>query len=285
MTYCLGMLLESGLVLMADTRTNAGIDDFSTFRKLHLLADGPDRQIYAASAGSLSVSQSVISLLQEDQLAAETGDHSRCLSEAATMFRAAQLVGEAVARVRETVGSALEREHIDHSVELLLGGRIGEGPLKLFLIYSIGNFIECTPEVPFLQIGETKYGRPILDRALTYATPLAEAVKIGVLSFDSTIKSNLGVSRPIDVLVLPADPAEPLIARRIGRDDSYFEEITRRWGQVLNEAALRLPPPPWMPGATPALVEEDLDAPGRTGTRPLERGRGGLPEYSEPGAR
>ena len=246
MTYCLGMLLDDGLVLMADTRTNAGVDNFSSFRKLHRLAAEPDREIYAATAGNLSISQSVISLLQEDQLTAETGDASKSLLAAPTMFRAAQIVGEAVARISETVGAALAREHIDNHVELLLGGRIGETRLHLFHIYSIGNFIECTPDVPFLQIGETKYGRPILDRALTRSTSLPEAVKIGVLSFDSTMKSNLGVARPIDVLVLPNDPRRPGLARRIGRDDAYFDEVTRRWGDVLGRAALDLPDPPWM---------------------------------------
>lgn len=245
MTYCLGMLLDSGLVLMADTRTNAGIDNFSSVRKLHLLANTPERQIYAASAGSLSVSQSVIGLLQEDQLAADSGDHNWCLSDAPSMFRAAQIVGAAVARVGETVGAALAREHIDRDVELLVGGRIGDERLRLFLIYSIGNFIECTPEVPFVQIGETKYGRPILDRALRYDSPLDEAVKVGCLSFDSTMKSNLGVARPIDVLVLPAGRSQPL-TRRIEKSDSYFEQLTREWGRILGEAALGLPDPPWM---------------------------------------
>ncbi|GAO40206.1 hypothetical protein SCH01S_45_00490 [Sphingomonas changbaiensis NBRC 104936] len=246
MTYCLGMLLESGLILMADTRTNAGVDNFSTFRKLHVLADGPDRQIYAATAGSLSVSQSVISSLQEDQLASETREHGRSLSEAPTMFRVAQLVGEAVERVGATVGAALERSHIDASTELLVGGRIGDGPLKLYLVYSIGNFIECTPDVPFLQIGETKYGRPILDRALRYETPLAPAVKMGCLSFDSTMKSNLGVAMPIDLLVLPADRAQPGISRRIERGDRYFEALADRWAELIYEAATGLPSPPWM---------------------------------------
>lgn len=238
MTYCLGMLLESGLILMADTRTNAGVDNFSTFRKLHVLADGPDRQIYAATAGSLSVSQSVIGLLQEDQLAS--------LSEAPTMFRVAQLVGEAVERVGATVGAALERSHIDATTELLVGGRVGGGPLKLYLVYSIGNFIECTPDVPFLQIGETKYGRPILDRALRYETPLAPAVKMGCLSFDSTMKSNLGVAMPIDLLVLPTDREQPGVSRRIERGDRYFEALADRWAELIYEAATGLPSPPWM---------------------------------------
>jgi putative proteasome-type protease len=246
LTYCLGMLLKDGLILMADTRTNAGVDNFSTFRKLHLLAHGSDREVHAATAGSLSVSQTVVSLLQEDQLAAETGEHSRCLREAPTMFRVAQLVGEAVARAGATVGSALDRAHIDAHVELLVGGRVGEGPLKLFLVYPIGNFIECTADVPFLQVGETKYGRPILDRALRYDTPLADAVKIGCLSFDATMQSNLGVARPIDVLVLPADREGPVITRRIGRDDAYFSDITRRWSEVLDEATAAIPNPDWV---------------------------------------
>lgn len=246
MTYCLGMMLEAGLVLMADTRTNAGVDNFSTFRKLHTLADKPDRQVHAATAGSLSVSQTVIGLLQEDQLAAATGEHSRCLGEAASMFRVAQLVGEAVERAGATVGAALERAHIDAHVELLVGGRVGEGPLKLFQVYSVGNFIECTPDVPFLQIGETKYGRPILDRALRYDTPLAEAVKLGCLSFEGTMKSNLGVAMPIDVLVMPIDRERPLIARRIARGDAYFRELAEHWADLIGKAAASLPPPPWM---------------------------------------
>jgi putative proteasome-type protease len=245
-TYCLGMLLETGLVLMADTRTNAGIDNFSTFRKLHVLADEPDRQICVASAGSLSLSQAAIGLLQEDQLAKDADERSRSLGAAPTMFKVAQLVGEAVAEVGATTGAALAREHIDNSLELLVGGRIGDERLKLYLIYTIGNFIECTSEVPFLQIGETKYGRPILDRALTYRTALSEAVKIGFLSFDSTMESNLGVAHPIDVLVLPADQAKGPINRRIEEDDDYFREITRAWGTMLNEGVARLPEPPWL---------------------------------------
>jgi putative proteasome-type protease len=240
------MLLESGLVLMADTRTNAGIDNFSTFRKLHTLADDEDRQIYAATAGSLSLSQSAISLLQEDQLATESGEANRSLRNAISMFRVAQLVGEAVGKVGETIGAALAREHIDNSLELLVGGRIGDGPLKLYLVYTIGNFIECTSEVPFLQIGETKYGRPILDRALTFRTPLSEAVKIGFLSFDSTMESNLGVAHPIDVLVLPADRSRSPVKRRVEDEDQYFREITRGWAKMLNEAVAELPEPPWL---------------------------------------
>ena len=244
-TYCLGMLLEAGLILMADTRTNAGVDDFSTFRKLHTLCDEPYRQIYAATAGNLSLSQSAISLLREDQLAAG-GEAARSLGEAQSMFKVARLVGEAVERVGSTTGAALGREHIDNSLELLVGGFIGEEPPRLYLIYTIGNFIECTSDVPFLQIGETKYGRPILDRALGYATSLSKAVKIGFLSFDSTMESNLGVAHPLDLLVLPRDRAKAVVKRRIEKDDEYFREITNGWGEMLSEAVERLPEPPWL---------------------------------------
>lgn len=246
MTYCLGMLLESGLVLMADSRTNAGVDNFSTFRKLHILCEEPDRQVYAATAGSLSLTQSAISLLSEGQDHPAGTGSCRNLDQAESMFAVAQIVGDTVAKVGETTGAALAREHIDNSLELLVGGRIGRGPLKLYLVYTIGNFIECTSDVPFLQIGETKYGRPILDRALTYETPLAEAVKIAFLSFDSTMESNLGVAHPIDLLVLPRADGEPSLKRRIEEEDAYFRDVTRQWGDILNEGVSSLPPPPWL---------------------------------------
>lgn len=246
MTYCLGMLLNSGLVLMADTRTHAGIDDFSTFRKLHVLCEGENRQVYAATAGSLSLSQSAIGLLKESQNRSGGTSGVRNLDEAESMFAAAQIVGEAVAYVGETAGAALARQHIDNSLEMLIGGRIGGGPLKLYLIYTIGNFIECTSDVPFLQIGETKYGRPILDRALSVETPLAQAVKIAFLSFDSTMESNLGVAHPIDLLVLPQKIGEASLTRRVDEDDVYFRDITRRWAQILNDGVTSLPSPPWL---------------------------------------
>jgi putative proteasome-type protease len=246
MTYCLGMLLDAGLVMMADTRTNAGIDNFSLFRKLHALEDGPDRQIFLCTAGSLSISQSVISMIEEDQVDGEPGRRGRSLKDATTMFQVAQHVGDAVQRANETAGAALVRAQIDGSVSLLLGGRTAEGPLRLFLIYNEGNFIECTAEVPFLQVGETKYGRPILDRALSFDTPLDEALKIGFLSFDSTMKSNLGVALPIDTVIIPRARHEPPILRRIEPNDRYFNEITRLWARCLKEAMHGMPNPPWM---------------------------------------
>ncbi|MFL6858464.1 MAG: peptidase [Allosphingosinicella sp.] len=252
MTYCLGMLLDAGLVLVADTRTNAGVDNFSSFKKLHTLVDEPDRQIFACTAGSLSMSQSVIGLVQEglpaaaEGMAGGGGEVTRSLRHATTMFRAAQLIGEAVQTANATVGRALATINIESWVSLLLGGRIGDGPPMLFLVYNAGNFIECTPEVPFLQIGETKYGKPILDRGLAYETPLREAVKFAFLSFDSAMRSNLGVARPLDLMVMPRDRARPLLHRRIAEDDAYFDDLSARWARYLHDAAEKIPDPPWM---------------------------------------
>lgn len=257
MTYCLGMLLDDGLIMIADTRTNAGIDNFSSFKKLHVLADEADRQIFACTAGNLSMSQTAMGLLEQGlsgpaEAESSIGGLKRTVHRATTMFRAAQLVGEAVQVANATVGAALRNINMDSWISMLLGGRIGDEPPKLFLVYNAGNFIECTPEVPFLQIGETKYGKPILDRGLTFHTPLHEAVKFGFLSFDSTIRSNLGVARPLDVMVMPKDPHEPLLVRRIEDDDPYFDELSERWSRYLHQATENIPNPPWMDATGPA---------------------------------
>ena len=244
MTYCLGMLLEQGLIMMADTRTNAGVDNFSSYRKLHAFSDGPDHQIFIATAGNLSVSQTVLSLLREG---IPTDDElNRTLADATSMFRAAQLVGEALQTANHTVGEALAAINIGGSSTLLVGGRIGGDAPSLFLVYEAGNFIECQKEVPFFQIGETKYGRPILDRVVRAGTSLAEAVKIAFLSFDSCIRSNLGVARPIDLMVMPRDPAKPILTRRIENNDAYFNDLSNRWSELLHDATRSIPEPPFM---------------------------------------
>jgi putative proteasome-type protease len=246
MTYCLGMLLNEGLIMMADTRTNAGVDNFSSYRKLVCIADEPDRQVYVASSGNLSVSQTVISLIREGIPAGE--ELTRTLGEATSMFRAAQLVGEAVQIANSTVGEALASIKIRGSASLLVGGRIGTDKPSLYLVYEAGNFIECQAEVPFFQIGETKYGRPILDRVMKPTTSLAEAVKIGFLSFDSAMRSNLGVSRPIDVMVMPREPNDPIVTRRIENNDAYFNDLSSRWSELLHDATRSIPDPPFLSG-------------------------------------
>jgi putative proteasome-type protease len=248
MTYCLGMLLDAGLIMIADTRTNAGVDDISSYRKLHCLADAPDRCIYAASAGNLSTTQTAIGLLREGVPSGTDESLLRTIAEPNSMFRAAQLVGEALQIANATVGKALASIKISGSASLLLGGRIGDGKPALFLIYAAGNFIECKPDVPFFQIGETKYGRPILDRTLHPSTTLAEAMKIGFLSFDSSIRSNLAVARPLDLMVMPAAPGTSTLTRRIEEDDPYFDDLSARWGDLLADATASIPDPPFMVG-------------------------------------
>jgi putative proteasome-type protease len=162
------------------------------------------------------------------------------------MFRAAQLVGEAMQLANQTVGKALASIKISGSSSILLGGRIGEAPPALFLIYAAGNFIECKPDKPFFQIGETKYGKPMLDRSIHPGTPLGEAMKIGFLSFDAAMRSNLAVGRPLDLMVMPAAPGSTVLTRRVAIDDAYFDGLSRQWDQQLAAAAASIGDPPFM---------------------------------------
>lgn len=246
MTYCLGILLRDGLVLISDTRTNAGIDNISIYRKMHVLADMPDRLILCMSAGNLSVTQNVLGQLAEGLPPLMADDPPRRIEDMPSMFRAAQLVGEAVMIAGRELKPALAAAGVPSGISLLVGGRIGGGPLALFLVYDAGNFIECGWDTPFLQIGATAYGKPILDRALAYDSPLDEAVKVGLLSFDSTIRSDLSVGLPFDMVVMPADPALPVVRRRLESDDAYFQELSARWSQLLNESRTAVPDPPFL---------------------------------------
>ncbi|RJF90458.1 peptidase [Sphingomonas cavernae] len=246
MTYCVGMLVETGLVMIADTRTNAGVDNISTYRKLHMLGESKGRIVIGATAGNLSVTQSALTLLEEGLPSHDDSGALRRLSDMTSMFRAAQLVGEAIHSARSDLEGTLQGTEINTGVSILLGGRIGDEPLKLYLIYSQGNFIECQPDAPFLQIGETKYGKPILDRALEYESPLGEAVKVGLISFDSTMRSNLAVGRPLDLVVVPVERDKPVITRRIDWDDRYFNDLSVRWGLLLNDARETIPDPPFL---------------------------------------
>ena len=246
MTYCVGMLTESGMVLIADTRTNAGIDNISIFKKLHMLIETDDRLIVVASAGSLSVTQSMLATLEEGLPGPDPDLPPRKLETVPTMFRAAQLVGEAVSLARRSIGTVLSGTTINAGVSILLGGRIGDGPLKLYLVYDEGNFIECNPDAPFLQIGELKYGKPILDRTLAWDTPLEEAIKVGLISFDSTMRSNLSVGRPLDLVVVNTDRRKPPIHFRIDEDDAYFNMLSHEWGRLLRDARATIADPPFL---------------------------------------
>ncbi len=204
MTYCVGLLVREGLVMISDTRTNAGIDNIASFRKLHVFEEPGERVLTLASSGNLSVTQAVLSLLTEGFTHPDTGE-TLLLSKCETMFQAAQLVGRAVREVykrrRAEPGAAGRR----FEVSFLLGGQMKERRLRLYMIYAAGNFIEATSDTPFLQIGENKYGKPILDRAVTFNTDLYDALKIGLISMDSTMRSNLAVGLPIDFMILRRD--------------------------------------------------------------------------------
>jgi putative proteasome-type protease len=244
MTYCCGIQVRDGLVMIADTRTNAGLDNISTFRKLHVFVEPGQRVCALTSAGNLSLAQSVVSILSEGSENPETGE-METLMNAPTMFQAAQRIGRAIRLVQKTEAAALIAADIGFDVGFLLGGQIRGGPMRLFMIYSAGNFIACTTDTPYLQIGEHKYGKPILDRAVHYGVDLYDALKIGLLSMDSTMRSNLGVGMPIDLLVLRRDVCEPELSYRINPGEPYFSDLSERWSQALRAAHMAIPRPPY----------------------------------------
>ena len=246
MTYCVGMRPKAGLVIIADTRTNAGIDNISTYNKLHTLLEDDQGLVICASAGSLSVTQSMLSMLNEGLEPLHADEGRRRVEDMPSMFRVAQLVGEGLSIARKHIGKSLEGSRINADVSLLLGGRIGDEPLMLYLVYSEGNFIECQKDSPYGQIGELKYGKPILDRALQWESPLDEAVKVGLISFDSTMRSNLSVGRPLDLIVISEDRTLAVTRRRIQEEDAYFNELSANWGRLMNEARQQIADPPFM---------------------------------------
>ncbi|MBA4808805.1 peptidase [Brevundimonas sp.] len=246
MTYCVGMLVDEGLAMIADTRTNAGVDNISSYRKLHVFETSGERVLAVATAGNLSVTQTALAMVAEGvKLPDSTGPET--LETAPTLFRAAQILGHAMATVRATINTPASpmADALNVTASMLLGGQIGGGKLGLYLIYGQGNFIECGADTPYLQIGELKYGKPILDRALHDFTPLSEAVKLGLISFDSTIRSNIAVGPPLDLIVIPRDRLTGMV-RRIDADDDYFRDLGRRWSEALAAAHKAMPDPTWL---------------------------------------
>ncbi|CCJ09070.1 peptidase [Methylocystis sp. SC2] len=247
MTYCCGILVRDGLVMIADTRTNAGLDNISTFRKLYLFERPGERVLMLAASGNLSVTQGVVNLISDGIEHPESGVVESVMNTP-NMLHAAQLVGRAVRLSRVQTGSAEEEpaaQGVSFDVSLLLGGQIAGGPLRLFMIYTAGNSIECTPDTNYLQIGEHKYGKPILDRAVTYDTDIYDALKIGLISMDSTMRSNLSVGMPIDIALLRRDALQIEVATRINSDDAYFRSLRNSWSKALREAHMAIPRPPY----------------------------------------
>jgi putative proteasome-type protease len=240
MTYCVGMMLETGLVLMSDTRTNSGVDNISVFRKMHCWSIPGERIVTLLTAGNLATTQAVVSRLEERNKAPD--DRHNSLLEAPTMFQVATVVGTLL---RDTI------ENISHSngqnagstfnASLIVAGQIRGMEPRLFLIYPEGNFIEASFDTPFFQIGETKYGRPILLRGYDREMSFEDAVKLLMVSFDSTLKANLSVGLPLDMMVIARDTFVPLHERRIDSRDSYFRAISSGWGEALKRAFHDLP--------------------------------------------
>jgi putative proteasome-type protease len=244
MTYCVGMLVDDGLAMIADTRTNAGVDSISTYRKLHVVDRPGERVMGICTAGNLSVTQTALAMAREG-VHLNVGEPAETLETAPTLFRCAQILGHALRSVRLSIAPALEADSLNTSASMLLGGQINGGQMALYLIYSQGNFIECGRDTPYLQIGELKYGKPILESGLAFDTPLAEAVKLGLISFSTTMRSNVGVGAPFDVLTLRRDYFSG-DQRRIEEDDSYFADLHLRWTQAQAAARRSMPEPPWM---------------------------------------
>ncbi|MDE1467822.1 proteasome-type protease [Aurantiacibacter sp. D1-12] len=240
MTYCVGMVLDKGLVLMSDTRTNSGVDNISVFRKMHTWTVPGERIISVMTAGNLATTQAVISKLEERSKAPE--DRQNGLLELPSMFQVAveagKLLRETITQTQEANGA---RGKGRFTASIILAGQIAGMEPRLFMIYPEGNFIEASFDTPFFQIGETKYGRPIIIRGYDRDMGFEDAVKLLMVSFDSTLKANLSVGLPLDLMVIERDSFAPSHERRIEYDDPYFDAISSKWGDALRSAFHSLP--------------------------------------------
>jgi putative proteasome-type protease len=245
MTYCVALSLDAGLVFASDTRTNAGVDQVGRYGKMRVFSKAGERVVVALSAGNLSFTQSALNLLE---LRARHEPDAPGINNARSMFEVARLFGDALREVRVRDETYLRENNIEASGSFIIGGQIdGERP-RLFLVYSEGNCIETSSETPYFQSGEVKFGKPIIDRAITPSTTLDEAVKCVLVSFDSTIRSNITAGLPIDLLVYRTGALRVDVQRRIEEDDAYFQSIRTGWNDALRGALHSLPCPHWLNG-------------------------------------
>ncbi len=250
MTYCVAIKLNAGLVFLSDSRTNAGLDQISTFRKMIVYERRDDRFMVLLSAGNLSIAQSVREILQVEKLKDDEDGESISIWNARSMFDAARVLGAAVRRVHHRDADSLKNAGVEFNVSLIFGGQIkGEG-MRLYQVYSAGNFIEATPETPYFQIGESKYGKPVLDRVITPDTPLDEAAKCALVSMDSTLKSNLSVGLPLDLVVYETDRFATDKVVCIDENNPYFQMLHGSWGQKLRQVFDSIEDPMWNGGQT-----------------------------------
>ena len=273
MTYCVAIKLNAGLVFLSDSRTHAGLDQISTFRKMIVYERPGDRFMVLLSAGNLSISQSVREILQVERLKDNDGDEGITIWNAKSMFDAARVLGSAIRRVRDRDAVSLQQAGVDFNVSMIFGGQINGESMRLFQVYSAGNFIEATPETPYFQVGESKYGKPVLDRVITPNTPLDEAAKCALVSMDSTLKSNLSVGLPMDMVVYEVNQFQSNRIVCIDEHNPYFKMLHDSWGQKLREVFDSIEDPMWDGGQTnvPLLVGSTRSAPLRKITTPQER--------------
>ena len=245
MTYCVAIKLNAGLVFLSDSRTNAGLDQINTFRKMIVYEKPDDRFMVLLSAGNLSISQSVREILQIEQLKERPDGEPITIWNAKSMFDAARVLGSAIRHVHDRDGESLQQSGVEFNVSLIFGGQVKGESMRLFQVYSAGNFIEATLETPFFQLGESKYGKPVLDRVITPETPLDEAAKCALVSMDSTLKSNLSVGLPLDLVVYEANRFETDKVVCIDENNPYFKMLHNSWGQRLREVFDSIEDPMW----------------------------------------
>ena len=243
MTYCVAMSLDAGMIFASDSRTNAGVDQIARFSKMRVFARDGHRVIVTLCSGNLSITQNALNTLDQR---ARGGDNQLHLWNAPSMFDIARLIGDAVREVKERDGMYLAQNNIDSSASFLVGGQIRGEPPRLFDIYSEGNFIEATPDTCYFQIGELKYGKPVIDRVVNRGTSLVDATKCTLVSFDSTMRSNISVGLPIDLVIYETDALAIKMQRRIEETDPYFQMIHVQWGEGLRQVFTQLPNPDWI---------------------------------------
>jgi putative proteasome-type protease len=273
MTYCVGIKLNAGLVFLSDSRTNAGVDNISTFRKMIVYEKPGDRFMVLLTAGNLSISQSVREILQVEQLKETDDADPVTIWNARSMFDAVRVLGQAVRHVYDRDAESLKRAGVEFNINLIFGGQVrGEG-MRLFQVYSAGNFIEATQETPYFQIGEYKYGKPVLDRVITPDTGLDEAAKCALVSMDSTMKSNLSVGPPLDLVVYEANRFETDKIVCIDMQNPYVRMLHSGWGQKLREVFDSLEDPVWddRHTDTPLKTSDGRSKPLKKITRPEEK--------------
>jgi putative proteasome-type protease len=244
MTYCLALKVREGVVLLSDTRTNAGFDDISRFRKMFIWNIPGERTLALLTAGNLGVTQGVITRLEDAIDAAARGEDVESVLNCPTIYRAAELAGEAMQAMQARDRARIESTGAAADASMILAGQRKGGEMRLFLIYTAGNFIEATEDTPFLQIGEHKYGKPILDRVIQPQTALADAMKAALISMDSTLRSNLSVGMPLDLAVIRSEKYGAVETRRFEPDDPTFRKISEAWSRELREGFQNLPDVP-----------------------------------------